>query len=341
MASMIQHIKLLSVFIYLLIFTTSCKENKTRIDKINKQNIIAKQKNTTYNWQFLNAFTLDNSMNEISNSKFENLKFKITKDSIFIENIGKEAIYSGKSNTKKYFNSIYDYVYLKRFLSEKFNIKIENSINHIRNKHIYEKNTILKSYFGDAFIIDNLLFLMSEENIIVYTNSATLKNRPNKENNKSLQQKNKLIKDDDELLINDNIITEKNYKKTLNFDTFTKSNKPINIEEYLCDKEYPIKYYTLSQSKEYTNILFEEICGDFNVTNLIILKKNKIISNLAIETEWFEPESYKEYHEKTTFKIVKKTIKLVKQTFENEKIKSTTIIIYKITKQGKIEKVKQ
>jgi len=332
MIFMIQHIKLLSIFICLtLVFTTSCKENKTRIDKINKQNIIAKQKNTTYNWQFLNAFTLDNSMNEISNSKFENLKFKITKDSIFIENIGKEAIYSGKSNTKKYFNSIYDYVYLKRFLSEKFNIKIENSINHIRNKHIYEKNTILKSYFGDAFIIDNLLFLMSEENIIVYTNS--------------LNDKKESVRDRTETNIND---THKVNSLPIMFDysnDFRQIQLPVswaNIKTSFEDSYIAL----LPKIKKFQPVILTGIypAGNSEEFLLILNSDNKEISRIKLYYN-DAPDGNIENYSYSTYKIGKDyTIKIttykVKEDLEKNKIteKKSSDIYYIINNKGMIIK---
>jgi len=319
---MIRHIKLLSIFICLtLVFTISCKENKTQIDK--QSIVIAKQENTIYNWQFLNAFALDNPTNEISNSKFENLKFKIIKDSIFIENIGKEALYKGEINSKKYFNRIYDYEYLKKFLNDKFNIKIKESLTYLRNKNIHKKNSILKNYFDDAFILNNLLFLINEEAIVVYTDSSTLKNTNIVTPSKKCLDIKKI---------------EFPYNKKIDINKVHYNITKCNIKRFskwTCG-ENQLRYIPLFNIKNINLILIPMDCGDspYRFYLLSILKNS--VSSLYVEGELYEPENI-ESKETTSFEIDKNHIIKVKTIdFDGTNIIKT----YKITNQGKIEEVK-
>ncbi len=321
---MIQYIKLLSIFICLtLMFTVSCKENKKQIDKINKQDVvIAKQENTTYNWRFLNAFSLDNSTNEILN-----LKFKIIKDSIFIKNIGKEALYKGEINSKKYFNRIYDYEYLKRFLSDKFNIKIKNTLIYLRNKNAHKKESILKKYFDDAFIIDNLLFIVNDEDFVVF---------------------------------------EKMNVKSINKDTITSNykinNLPIsyNYANNFMQIQLPIAWVSLKPNvsfedtfiallpkvKEYQPVILTGMYSAGNSEEFLVILNSENKETSRIKLYYNDaPDGNVENYSYSTYQIeknytIKITVYKVKEDLVNNKIteKKSSDIYYTINNKGMIVK---
>lgn len=104
------------------------------------------------------------------------------------------------------------------------------------------------------------------------------------------------------------------------------------VSEFLCGED-ALRYLPLPAKNDIRLLLVPQDCGDFPYRfYLLTVKNNKVISNLYVEGESFEPENPENTKEVSSFKIDKDFIITV-QTSKNKKVKSRK---YKIDIAGKI-----
>lgn len=108
------------------------------------------------------------------------------------------------------------------------------------------------------------------------------------------------------------------------------------MEEWLCDKE-KLRYIYLTHKEAVDCILVPMDCGDFSYRfYLLTVKSNKIVGNLYVEGEWYEPGG-DEIIEKTTFEMDKNYQIKVKSVNTNGEKGVTTTKTYKVNEKGVIE----
>ena len=131
--------------------TTETKNNK--IDSPNYRI----NNNKLENWVFYKAepfsdlFTCDDL-------KYKDFKFSILGDSVFIDGAYTDNIYRQTNKAEEVFKPKYELDLYKRFLPKNFNVKLPATLENIKNKNAYKKDSKLDVYFQDAFFIDQYLF---------------------------------------------------------------------------------------------------------------------------------------------------------------------------------------
>ncbi|MFC6269848.1 hypothetical protein [Frigoriflavimonas asaccharolytica] len=113
----------------------------------------------------------------------------------------------------------------------------------------------------------------------------------------------------------------------------------IGLSEFACGEEN-IRYINLERSKNINLILIPMDCGDSQYRFYLISIANKsVISNLYVEGELFEPESYGSA-EKTSFTVDEHSI--INVFTENKDFKNNHKVLkkYKITNKGQILEIK-
>lgn len=111
-----------------------------------------------------------------------------------------------------------------------------------------------------------------------------------------------------------------------------------NAEDWMCDSD-TLRYTPLLQFGDIHIILVPQDCGDFSYRYyLLAIKNGKIVSDLYVEGEWYEPGG-EENIEVTSFKILKDhTINVTTKNYGGE-LGVDVNQNYKITPIGIIEKI--
>ncbi len=111
----------------------------------------------------------------------------------------------------------------------------------------------------------------------------------------------------------------------------------LNGEDWTCGDGEALRYIPLPSKENIQVILVPMDCGDFSYRYyLLTVKYNRIIGNLYVEGEWFEPGSSKEKMIETTrFEISKDYVISVFTKYENQETKHQ----YNIDSSGAILKI--
>lgn len=189
---MIQHIKIKSIIILLITITSfSCKKNtnnRNLIEKrikvkevsvvqkdIEKSKIKKNENIDRLNYSFENVVPLSNSYTCFS-EKYENFDFSISGDSIFIDGIYTDDVYNEVIKSELYFPQRYLYNLYKNFLPKYFNLNLPDTLENIRNKRAYQKESKLDAFFQDAFFINNYMFFEKDGCLYCFKKKETNKN---------------------------------------------------------------------------------------------------------------------------------------------------------------------
>ncbi len=173
---MIPHIRIKGIIILLITISTfSCKKNVNANNynptekkvKVNEVSVIRKNidKNKIkeggnvdrLNYSFEKVVPLSNSYTCFSEN-YKNFNFSISGDSIFIDGIYTDDVYNGLIKSELYFSQRYLYNLYKNILPKHFNLNLPDSLENIRNKRAYQKESKLDAFFQDAFFINNYMF---------------------------------------------------------------------------------------------------------------------------------------------------------------------------------------
>ncbi len=331
---MIQHIKNSKyLFIYLFVWLfIGCKDkSNSKVNDDQESILLATKKNDNqiqYDWVYFNYFPIgDVILNDEKilrlKGVYKNMELKIMNDSIFFGSKMKEAIYTGNINSKKFFRRKYLYNYYNTFLNKKFNISLKDNLFYFRNKNIH-KESILKKYFNEGFIIEDCLFAINESEgvIIVFKNKKST----------GFDNKNSLS------CLKDSILELPYNRKIGNTAKYNIAKCDIEgVSDWLCGED-ELRYLPLFKNKKTTAILVPMDCGDFSYRYyLLSLYINKVVSNLYVEGEWYEKIENKEF---TSFEIDKNHNIKVKTENVNGDIGINEVKNYEITEEGKIVEVK-
>ncbi|WP_306353283.1 hypothetical protein [Flavobacterium sp. '19STA2R22 D10 B1'] len=131
------------------------------------------------------------------------------------------------------------------------------------------------------------------------------------------------------------------YKEPIDLETVKYSQldcKISGVEDFLCGEE-KLRYLALPENKKVKVILIPMDCGDFpDRFYLLTIVDQKIVSNLYVEGEWYEPEG-DDYQELTTFNIdTKYNITVKTDRVEKGKTSHKETAVYTITDQGVLVK---
>lgn len=298
----------------------NCKQSNSNFGKGSDQIKILKEDlatNERNNWLFFKTVSLSANSYLCDDYNYNSLKFDIDNDSVFINNKYTDDVYTSSIKSEDYFKYKYLYEKYKKILMQEFNIDIPKRIKTIRNKRVYDKNSELDKYFQDAFFIDNYVFFEKEGCVMCFKKV---------EENKAILE---------------SCIDEINfllpYNKTHVIENITYKIlkcRPIGIEKFLCGNE-TIRYILLPKINNVNLILIPMDCGDSPYRfYLLAIKNNKVISNLYVEGELFEPETMGNV-ERTNFSIDEnEIIHVTTKVFIDNKIQSQNIKEYKINEDG-------
>ncbi|AXB57590.1 hypothetical protein [Flavobacterium fluviale] len=97
------------------------------------------------------------------------------------------------------------------------------------------------------------------------------------------------------------------------------------IEKYNCNSD-KLRYISLPNKEEVNIILVPQDCGDFDYRYyLLTIKSNKVVGNLYVEGEWYEPDD-EENKETTSFSIDRDYNLVVKTQTSNSSILQNYVI---------------
>lgn len=112
--------------------------------------------------------------------------------------------------------------------------------------------------------------------------------------------------------------------KTLKYSLLD-CNSIIGIEKYNCNSD-KLRYISLPNKENINVILVPQDCGDFDYRYyLLTIKGDKVVGNLYVEGEWYEPEDEKN-KEITSFSIDRKYNLVVKTQTPNSSILENYVI---------------
>ncbi|OWP83145.1 hypothetical protein BWK59_12085 [Flavobacterium davisii] len=326
---MIQHTKktLKLALLMLVVFTNlSCKENtskdreksinttKSKVDSsidtiINlekdSKNILVEDNYTSFDeWVFSKCASISNPQ-DCNENKYEDFKFKVSNDSIFINNNYTDNVISGELKSDLLYKK---YGISKEFLLKNFNISLPDRVKYIRNPRAYDSNSPLENFFRDAFYIDNYIVFQVEGCIYCFKNVKV------KEARNDIKKINLPISSNTILNIKTNVL-----------------NKNL-FNDYSCG-DTPRGYY-LGKKDTYDVYIVSNDCGDFPFKDLITVKSNSIISKINIEGDsWdIEKEEKKKIRDEniTLFSIdadFKISIQNINKLNDKEKSKSISNFI--------------
>lgn len=222
------------------------------------------------------------------------------------------------------------YEYFKQYISDKYNLQLGDEVTYLNvNYEDVTKEPFKRFFLGgeSAIILKNYLFL--------YTNDFYLLTYKLDENVVSEEDK---IRSD--YLFSSALLP---YQKTIDI---TKVNyqkirvkKIEGVDDFACG-EQELRYILLDKDESLQLILVPMDCGDFSYRfYLLSIKENKLIAQLYVEGEAYEPDNDK-IREKTSFTIDKNSIITVKTSNRNfEKGKDDTKK-YKVLSDGLIVELK-
>ncbi|WP_051951627.1 hypothetical protein [Flavobacterium sp. ASV13] len=112
--------------------------------------------------------------------------------------------------------------------------------------------------------------------------------------------------------------------KTLKYSLLD-CNSIIGIEKYNCNSD-KLRYISLPNKENINVILVPQDCGDFDYRYyLLTIKGDKVVGNLYVEGEWYEPEDEKN-KEITSFSIDREYNLVVKTQTPNSSILENYVI---------------
>lgn len=264
-------------------------------------------------WVFFKCVSISNpqSCNE---NKYEDFKYRISNDSIFINNNYTDKIISGELKSDVLYKK---YGISKEFLFDKFNISLPEKVKYIRNVKAYDSSSILENFFRDAFYIDKYMIFQAEGCVYCFK-----------------KEKSKIVKNDSKKI---NLPIS---SSTLLSQKASILNKTL-FNDYSCG-DGPTGFY-LGKKDNYDIYIVSNDCGDFPFKDLITVKSNAIISKINIEDDsWdIEKEEKKKIRDEnvTSFSI-DKDFKISIQTINriNNKEKKKNISNFIIVNGKFVEK---
>lgn len=128
-------------------------------------------------WKFEKIFSLSPQSNYPCESrKYEDFKFSLSQDSVFINDKYTDNVYISFILPKSYFDGNYLYEAYTKRLKEELNIDFPLKIKSIRNKKADDKTSLLDKYFQDAFFVGEYMFFEENGCIICLKKETTQPN---------------------------------------------------------------------------------------------------------------------------------------------------------------------
>lgn len=326
MEIMIRHInKILLLGLISIFIECKGKETSPVNDQNTKETITQNVKikdNSNYSIWYFSAQNIDKT--------YENVIIYISNDSIKVMDGKllkcKGEIVQEKSTFTDYFKSQKNGAEIKTKLKNDYRLNISENITVVMNANgdISQEGCLFP--FNDIFIIDNHLFYY-DKGYHCFTQ--------NKEKPSVTEAKVKsYIEKSDIQLPYDKKIDLNNVKYNR-----VKVDKISGLDDFSCGEEES-RYIPLLSKNNIDLILVPQDCADFPYRfYLLSVFENKVISNLYVEGEFFEPEDF-DNKTFTSFKIDDKQLIQVKTIEKNkEKIKSEKVINYRVNESGKILKI--
>jgi hypothetical protein len=326
MEIMIRHI---NNFLLLLLISSfiSCKKKEDLLDtsktKANTSEILDENinVNSEYKVWYFSSQNIDKT--------YENIRVYISNDSIKIQK-GNEIVCKGEILQKKstftdYFKSEKNGILNREKLTKEYVFNFGNNIIEISNVYgdLTDKGCLFP--YNNMFIVDNHLFFYDKNYHCFIPNE----DKKSQEKGIDFYAKKSNIE-----LPYDEKIDIKNVKYN--------EIQIIDIEglaDFSCDGKV-LRFIVLPRFKNVDLIMVPLDCGDNPYRFfLLTIKNNKVVSNLYVEGELYDPENV-ENVELTNFSIDKNYIIKVK-TLENSKgkTKSETVVNYKINESGVMTKL--
>jgi hypothetical protein len=326
MEIMIRRINKILLLVLISIFI-GCKGKETSPvnDKNAKETITENVKledNSNYSIWYFSAQNIDKT--------YKNVAIYISNDSIKVMDGNllkcKGEIVQEKSTFTDYFKSQKNGAEIKKKLKSDYGLNISDDITVVMNANgdISQEGCLFP--FNDIFIIDNHLFYYDKGyHCFVQNKEKQLVTDP---------KINSYIEKSDVQLPYDKKIDLSNVKYNR-----VKADKISGLDDFSCGEE-EARYIPLLSKNNIDLILVPQDCADFPYRfYLLSIIENKIISNLYVEGEFFEPEDFNN-KTFTSFKIDDKQLIQVKTIEKNkEKIKSEKVINYIVNESGKILKI--
>ncbi|CAM3793630.1 hypothetical protein FLGE108171_15205 [Flavobacterium gelidilacus] len=272
-------------FFWILLITfffISCKNDKdTKTHEYIKNSI---EKNIdSIDENLKSNYTTWYPSSDLNNTEYEELEIYLNRDSIKVMKankiICKDEIVTELLTFEKYFKSKKNSIEIKEKLLSQYKLNVSDKIVAIINADGDISNKGCQFPFGDIFIIDNHLFFYDNG----YNCFLLVKNSNSVD-----------ISIIENPLQKSNIILPYNKKIDIN----TVEYKVINVnlikglEDFSCGDNL-VRYFPLASKEQISLILVPQDCADFQYRfYLLSVSNNKIISNLYVEGEWFEPENY-------------------------------------------------
>jgi hypothetical protein len=310
------------ILLFLVSFFISCKKNEDLKETSEKKKSTIESVGSKENSQYKTWFF--SSQN--NNSTYKDIRISISADSIKVIN-GNKLICSGeilqkKSTFTEYFKSAKNGNLNREQLVKDYNFNFGNDIIEISNIYgdLAEKGCLFP--FNNMFIVDNHLFFYDKGYYCFIPNEDVSETIDNDIKTTNIQ-----------LPYSDKIdIKNVSYKEM-------EISKVKGLEDFYCDGKM-LRFIVLPEFKGVNFIMVPLDCGDNPYRFfLLTIKDNSVVSNLYVEGELYDPEN-PENVELTNFSIDKNYIIQVK-TIEQVKgkVKSETVINYKINESGKILKI--
>jgi hypothetical protein len=109
------------------------------------------------------------------------------------------------------------------------------------------------------------------------------------------------------------------------------------IEDFYCGEEQ-LRYIPILNKDSLDIILVPMDCGDFNLFQLLVLKNNRLISNIQVDGKWYEIEKEK-YYTQTSFIIdTNFKLKITIDEYQNDVLTGSSTQKYLIDTNGLIVK---
>ncbi|WP_433810683.1 hypothetical protein [Flavobacterium johnsoniae] len=312
------------LLLFLVSFFISCKKKEDLKETSEKKKSTIESVDSKENSQYKTWFF--SSQNK--NSTYKDIKISLSNDSIKVIN-GSKLICSGeilqrKSTFTEYFKSAKNGDLNREQLAKDYNFNFGNDIVEISNIYgdLADKGCLFP--FNNIFIVDNHLFFYDKGYYCFI---------PNEEHKNVSEAIDNDIKTTNIQLPYSEKIDIKNvsYKEM-------EITKVKGLEDFSCDGKI-LRFIVLPEFKGVNVIMVPLDCGDNPYRFfLLTIKDNSVVSNIYVEGELYDPEN-PENVELTNFGIDKNYIIQVKTIDQVKgKVKSETVINYKINELGKILK---
>ncbi|MCJ7934539.1 MAG: hypothetical protein MUW56_13140 [Chryseobacterium sp.] len=320
MEIMIRHIKVFLPILAVIFISLNCKKKETAVSNLSStEKNIAIKSNVTGNdspytiWKFAS-----NNLNQ----SYKDYALYISEDSIKIVNSGQIVctgeIVKEKETFSSYFKSSKTGNEIREQLKNEFAIKATDDLLVIMNADGDISKKGCQFPFNEMFIVGGYLFFYKDgyHSFVADNTSTSHENKGRfKFSNVKLPYQKK--------------IDIKNVK----YNKLSVKDIP-GLSEFACGEE-EIRYIPLEEMGKMNLILIPMDCGDAPYRYyLLSILNNKVISNLYVEGELYEPENNKS-PETTSFSINSEsvlTVKTINKDFQGKNVEKR----YTITDQGKI-----